>query len=306
MDGEKVCPICGKRAGFTAARSSKAQPVSASPKSTTAKKPSAKTASKKTASAKPASAKTAKTGWQTAKTENSTKSATPQPIRPTASAPTAKKNKKHSIGCGCLIILLLYVMAAGAVSDAVPNLIDRIDDGISQITGTSYFTDSDTIDFDDWDYDLDDEYDPYWYDSPVTCLIGTWTSEENGEQLTIAEDGTVTFIADGTEYTAEPDSDVFFRVLNLTDSNASDYLSSENLDLIADYPSEDYYYCEFNCYPRDASGETVYEQTLNLFFCIPRELYDSEEEINESGYELPVFYHTDYSGSGYWDTYTLS
>lgn len=264
LDEERVCPICGKRAGVAAQRTqTKSVRRVKSVKADTSPAKKANTPSKP----KPSS------GWTT---------------KPSKSARKTRKNGKKR---GCItplfLIILLYILISFLFYRGW-KVVDVI---------ASHVPFSDTMPWEEEDWGTDE--DVVWYDYPVECMVGTWENQTNGDRLTVQEDGSVTVLSNGSAYVSSMD-DSFFCVLDVDDSNAKEYLSEKNRDLIDDYPPEDYYYCELDCYPRDEEDDIISEQCLSLLIYLPRNLYDSGEPA-EPGTELEVYHHVDYDSEGNYD-----
>ena len=137
-----------------------------------------------------------------------------------------------------------------------------------------------------------------WYDSPIDCMVGTWESRTTGDRITFHVDGSLTVSSGSTAVDCAAD-DVFCR---LTDSPRA--LSEDNRDRAADYPPEDYYYCEFSMFPKDEDGGYLDFPTFDLLIFIPRDLYEGET-MPESGTEIAAFHYDeiDSSADSYFDTY---
>lgn len=271
MDGEKICPICGKRAGIAAARRTNTKPVRSAQPSQSKTKPSANRTTAKRSSKPQAAAPS--TAWRET------------PKRPKKSAQQTKKKR----GCTTPFLILFVIYLLFTFFSAV-DLPDRLPW-------------SDEMD----EFGYEDDVD--WvetYDYPVACMIGTWESTETGDQLTVEEDGSVTLTSGDVSCTADS-SDSFFQVLNLESASTKDYESAlfeNDTDLTLDYPPEDYYYCSFDCYPRKKDGTMIYDQCLSLLFYLPREWYDSETPP-DSGAELIAYRRGDYGAEGTFDSYIL-
>ena len=193
---------------------------------------------------------------------------------------------------GCLFPFLILL-----VLFAVITMIADV-----SFTGLTHsgFSVSDLVDSLD---DSSDDGDSSWYDSPIKCMVGTWESQTTGDRITFHVDGSLTIYSGSASADCAAD-DVFCRV---TDSPRA--LSEENRDRAADYPPEDYYYCEFSMFPKDEDGGYLDSQTFNLLIFLPRKLYESET-LFESGTEIAAFHYEDinrtsdsYSDTSYLDTY---
>lgn len=287
MDDEKTCPMCGKRAMHTASAKSSAKPKSNQPKSNrqTAGKP-------KPAKAKPA--KPVKSGASSPK-----QPPRPTPVNLSGSGWDSDSSRQAKKKRGCLfpflIILVLFaVITMGSnvsVSDITANRSQRIpsvDDLLNSLENRGWF-----------DGSPDDEG-SIWYDSPIACMVGTWESRTTGDCITIHEDGSVTLTAGSASADCAADDTFFF----LTDSPNA--LSEDNRDRVADYPPEDYYYCELSVYPKDADGSYLDFPTFDLLIYIPRDLYESETPP-EPGTEIAAFHYDEFDSSAdsYPDTYLM-
>ena len=270
LDEEKVCPMCGRRAVRTGAGTTSG---GTKPKPEKRGKP-----------LKPASSV-------------KRKPAVKQPPRPapvnlsgsgwdTLSEHSSRKKR------GCLFpFLILLVLFA-----VITMIANASFTGLTQ----SGFSVSDLID------SLDDSSDDQlssWYDSPIACMVGTWESQTTGDRITFHVDGSLT-VSSGSVSADCAEDDVFCRV---TDSPRA--LSKDNRGRAADYPPEDYYYCEFSMFPKDEDGGYLDSQTFNLLIFLPRKLYESET-LFESGTEIAAFHYEDinrtsdsYSDTSYLDTY---
>ena len=188
---------------------------------------------------------------------------------------------------GCLFpFLILLVLFA-----VITMIADVSFTGLTQ----SGFSVSDLID------SLDDSSggeESSWYDSPIECMVGTWESKTTGDRIRFHVDGSLTVSSGSTAVDCAAD-DVFCR---LTDSPRA--LSEDNRDRAADYPPEDYYYCEFSMFPKDEDGGYLDFPTFDLLIFIPRDLYESETPP-ESGTEIAAFHYDeiDSSADSYFDTY---
>ena len=188
---------------------------------------------------------------------------------------------------GCLFPFLILL-----VLFAVITMIGNV--GFTGLT-QSGFSVSDLIDSLD---DSSDDGDSSWYDAPIECMVGTWESRTTGDRITFHADGSLTVSSGSTAVDCAAD-DVFCR---LTDSPRA--LSEDNRDRAADYPPEDYYYCEFSMFPKDEDGGYLDFPTFDLLIFIPRDLYESETPP-ESGTEIAAFRYDEFDSSAdsYLDTY---
>ena len=215
----------------------------------------------------------------------------------TAGAPRARQSvrlgwdtpSEHSAGKkrGCLFpFLILLVLFA-----VITMIANASFTGLTQ----SGFSVSDLIDSLD---DSSDDGGSSWYDSPIDCMVGTWESRTTGDRITFHVDGSLTVSSGSTAVDCAAD-DVFCR---LTDSPRA--LSEDNRDRAADYPPEDYYYCEFSMFPKDEDGGYLDFPTFDLLIFIPRDLYEGET-MPESGTEIAAFHYDeiDSSADSYFDTY---
>lgn len=286
MDDEKTCPMCGKRAMHTASAKSSAKP-----------KPDRTKSGQTAAKQKPAKAKSAKS-------VKSGASSLKQPPRPNAvnlsgsgwdasAGHTAKKKR------GCLfpflIILVLFAVITMISNLSFSNITENRAQNISSVDDLL-----DSLEDRGWFDGTADDEESVWYDSPIACMVGTWESRTTGDCLTFHEDGTVTVTTGSTAIDCAA-NDVFCRV---TDSEAE--LSAVNRGRIADYPPEDYYYCEFSIFPKDDDGLYLESQTFDLLIYLPRDLYESETPP-ESGTEISAFHYDeiDSSADSYLDTYIM-
>ena len=265
LDEEKICPMCGRRAVRTGAGTTSG---GTKPKPEKRGKP-----------LKPASSV-------------KRKPAVKQPPRPAPvnlSGAGGDTPSEHSAGTkrGCLFPFLILL-----VLFAVITMIANV-----SFTGLTHsgFSVSDLVDSLD---DSSDDGDSIWYDSPIKCMVGTWESQTTGDRITFHVDGSLTVYSGSASADCAAD-DVFCRV---TDSPRA--LSEENRDRAADYPPEDYYYCEFSMFPKDEDGGYLDFPTFDLLIFIPRDLYESETPP-ESGTEIAAFHYDeiDSSADSYFDTY---
>ncbi|MGI6171530.1 MAG: SPOR domain-containing protein [Butyricicoccus sp.] len=275
LDEEKICPMCGRRAvrmgAGTTSGGTKPKPEKrgkpAKPASSVKRKPSAK--------------------QQTATPRPQKQPARPAPVNLSGSGwdtpPEHSSRKKR----GCLFPFLILLVLFSVITMIANSSFT----GLTQ----SGFSVSDLID------SLDDSSDDQlssWYDSPIACMVGTWESQTTGDRITFHVDGSLT-VSSGSVSAGCAEDDVFCRV---TDSPRA--LSKDNRDRAADYPPEDYYYCEFSMFPKDEDGGYLDFPTFDLLIFIPRDLYESETPP-ESGTEIAAFRYDEFDSSAdsYLDTY---
>ena len=275
LDEEKICPMCGRRAVRTGAGTTSG---GTKPKPETRGTP-----------AKPASSVKRKPAAKPSVSKQSPHKQPPRPAPVNLSGSGWDTPPEHSAGKkrGCLFPFLILLVLF-AVITMIANA------GFTGLT-QSGFSVSDLIDSLD---DSSDDGDSSWYDAPIECMVGTWESRTTGDRITFHADGSLTVSSGSTAVDCAAD-DVFCR---LTDSPRA--LSEDNRDRAADYPPEDYYYCEFSMFPKDEDGGYLDFPTFDLLIFIPRDLYESETPP-ESGTEIAAFRYDEFDSSAdsYLDTY---
>lgn len=237
-DGEKECPVCGKRPGIQAAKSSARKSsagtshkdVPHQPK----KKPSAQsTERKQTYGNKSSSTETA---WQQAAAGQHTHT---NPLEP--------KQKTSGCGSGCLIILIVFILiTAIQIIGAVGFNVMAKPEGVIE----SIFSSSEES-AEDIGEDVDIQ----------TVLTGTWRNSDGTLTLTIDEEGVVTWSdSDGIHSDDVP----LFERLNLTEDNQEEYCSADELQ---DYPPDSFTY--YSLYA--VASEWDDDSELDMWFYLPQE-----------------------------------
>lgn len=247
-DGERKCPICGKRAPQTASNKKKPIDFGISHESKeneyTAKSTERKQTYKEPSDGfadipKHTEKQSSESAWQRAAKGEHTHG---NPLEP---------KKKSGCGIGCLIVIILFIVIsilASASFDFTTNTRDEIEDffdSVAESTDDSY---------------TDDAYQPA--DVP-TILNGNWNSSDASLSLTI-DNGVISWRnADGSFTT---DSPTLYQ-MHLTEDNIGDYLSE---DLQDKYPLDQYTYYDLTCWGNtDPDDDDEYYIEILLF--IPKD-----------------------------------
>lgn len=267
-DGEKECPVCGKRPGIQAPKSSsRKRSADTSHKEIphqSKKKPSVQSTERKQTYGN--KSKSTESAWQQA--------AAGQHLHDN---PLERKTKKSS-GSGCLIILIVFiVITAIEIMGTVGFSFLSYSEGI----GESIIMSEDSSD------DIGEEVDIQ------TVLTGTWCNTDGTLTLTIDEKGVVTWSdADGIHSNGGP----LFERLNLTEDNQEEYCS---VDEMRDYPLDSFTY--YSLYA--AAAEWDDNSELDLWFYLPQgeqspetfdyydyyeETYDTFTRVSGSTEPMPV------------------
>lgn len=222
LDGERECPVCGKRAGpLTPKKKSKFTNTARSIPYAPPGKSKAAAGKKPTASSKHG----ASAAWQRAAKSGS--------LPPDSGARR---------GClpGCLIVVIL--IAVILVGNLIPFL-----------SGYHLFEslpDESTFSWEEEDsYEPDDFYEPQDVSS---FLTGSWRADSGDLTFTVFEDGSVSW-SDGTD-SAQNSTPSFDRLL-LTDSNAEDHCSAEELE---QFPIDRYTQYELYAYDEDGNLDALF------------------------------------------------
>lgn len=233
-DGEKKCPVCGKRPGIQAPKPQKQsegtshKEILHQPK----KQPSAQSTERKQTYGN--KSKSTEAAWQQAAAGQHTHA---NPLEP--------KQKKSGCGSGCLIILIIFILITviqiiGAVGFNVFSYSEDVGESI-----TSFLEDE----------DIGEEMDIQ------TVLTGTWRNTDGSLTLTIDEEGVVTWSdADGIHSDDVP----LFERLNLTEDNQEEYCSADELQ---DYPPDSFTYYSLYAVASDWDDDSE----LDMWFYLPRE-----------------------------------
>ena len=242
-DGEKECPVCGKRPGMQAAKSSARKSsagtshkyVPHQPK----KKPSAQSAERKQTYGNKSSSTEA--AWQQAAAGQHTHD-----------NPLEQKKKKSGCGSGCLIILIVFILiTAIQIIGAVGFNVMAKPEGVIE----SIFSSSEES-AEDIGEDVDIQ----------TVLTGTWRNTDGSLTLTIDEEGVITWSdADGIHSDDVP----LFERLNLTEDNQKEYCS---VDEIKDYPLDSFTY--YSIYAMAAEWDD--DSELDMWFYLPQDTQSPE------------------------------
>ncbi|MGM9648788.1 MAG: hypothetical protein ACI3XY_02310 [Butyricicoccaceae bacterium] len=230
-DSERVCPVCGRRAGMTA-----------SPKRSAASWESHSTAPKKSASGHKTAASS--NGWKTTTKSSGagrTATGTPRPDHP-YQEPAAKRTatgtlrtyqaaadgwQKQSSGGGNLApkLILGIVTAVFALQLIGPLLFYNVigSDPISSVS-----EDISSVIFGSDDVFYEEQELPEW-------LEGTWSCADTGSTLTIAADGSVEYDA-GDSAVLVCDSSDFYQITwdEATEEDLSSYLPDALIQLDSD------------------------------------------------------------------------
>ena len=233
-DGEKKCPVCGKRPGIQAPKPQKQsegtshKEILHQPK----KQPSAQSTERKQTYGN--KSKSTEAAWQQAAAGQHTHA---NPLEP--------KQKKSGCGSGCLIILIIFILITviqiiGAVGFNVFSYSEDVGESI-----TSFLEDE----------DIGEKMDIQ------TVLTGTWRNTDGSLTLTIDEEGVVTWSdADGIHSDDVP----LFERLNLTEDNQEEYCSADELQ---DYPPDSFTY--YSLYA--VASEWDDDSELDMWFYLPQE-----------------------------------
>lgn len=240
-DGEKKCPVCGKRPGIQASKPQK-QSEGTSHKEIPhqPKKPSSaqSTERKQTYGNKSSSTEAA---WQQAAAGQHTHT---NPLEP--------KQKKSGCGSGCLIILIVFILiTAIQIIGAVGFNVMAKPEGVIE----SIFSSSEES-AEDIGEDVDIQ----------TVLTGTWRNTDGSLTITIDEEGVVTWSdAAGIHSDDWP----LFERLNLTEDNQKEYCS---VDEIKDYPLDSFTY--YSIYAMAAEWDD--DSELDMWFYLPQDTQSPE------------------------------
>ncbi|MDO5783809.1 MAG: hypothetical protein Q4P20_01960 [Eubacteriales bacterium] len=266
MDGERECPLCGKRPGLLAPKKKSKfnsadveQEYRPSPKKA---KPATSTERKQTYNhKKPASTEAA---WQRAAAGAHSHD------NPLAASPRQQKNKAS----GCLVVVILFIIfiAASCIfgimsyNDVAHSATDWLDD--------TFLSD----DYDDSD-DIYESCDPY-----EAFSSGTWVNEDYSLTMVVDDSGTISW-SDGTK--SAVDDYPLFQRLALTEDNASDYCSDDELE---EYPIDEY--TQYTLWASTWNDETDDSDSLSICLYMPNDV-DAADVTSFDYYDYDAGeYHT--------------
>ncbi len=247
-DGERKCPICGKRVPQNA--SGKKKPIdfgiSHESKETdyTAKSTERKQTYREHSAGfadipKHTEKQSSEAAWQRAANGEHSHG---NPLEP---------KKKSGCGTGCFIVIIVFIVISILGSMALEfttnswNDVEDFFDSVAESTDDSY---------------TDDAYQPA--DVP-TILNGNWMNSKASLSLTF-DNGVISWKnADGSFTT---DSPTLYQ-LNLTEDNIGDYLSE---DFQSKYPLDQYTYYDLTCWGNTDPDEDD-EQYIELLLFIPKD-----------------------------------
>ena len=259
MDGERECPVCGKRAGLIAPK-----------KKSKFSNADMESARRIAAKASKSAASTERTQTYNHKKPDSTEAAWERAAagahshdNPFERTPRRKSSKAS--GCLVVVVLLVIISAVTGIFSAIPYHI---------------LTDPTT----GW---LEDEFgeDIYEYCDPSDAFpTGTWVNEDNSLTMIVNENGEVWW-SDGVE--AFTDDAPLFEHLKLTEDNASDYCTDTELEI---YPISSYtQYTLWASVWDDAADES---HSLDLCMYIPNDA-DTDTLTSFDYYDRDTYeYHT--------------
>ena len=233
-DGEKKCPVCGKRPGIQAPKPQKQsegtshKEIPHQPK----KQPSVQSTERKQTYGN--KSKSTEAAWQQAAAGQHTHD-----------NPLERKPKKSG-SPGCLIILILFIVITTI------EIIGTV--GFNVFSHSEGFDESFTTS-EDMSDDIAEDVDIQ------TVLTGTWRNGDGTLTLTIDEEGVVTW-SDSTGI--HSDDWPQFERLNLTEDNQEEYCS---VDEMRDYPLDSFTY--YSIYAMAADWDD--DSELDMWFYLPQE-----------------------------------